>query len=162
MQPQEVPVTQAVRFLRGKKIAVRPRLYPYEEHGGTHHAAQMLQIPEHGIIKTLVMETESRQPFLVLQHGDCQVSTKRLARLLGVKRVGPCEEGAAQRYTGYQVGGISPFGTRRALPVYAEKSIFYLDRIFINGGKRGFLIEITPRELLQALPVKEVEVALKD
>ena len=161
MPHQEVPVTQAVRFLRGNKITVRPHFYPYEEHGGTRHAAQMLEIPEHSVIKTLIMETESGQPLIILQHGDRQVSTKQLARGLGVKRVIPCEEGTAQRYTGYQVGGISPFGTRRLLPVYAERSIFSLDKMYINGGKRGFLIEITPRELLQALPVKEVEAALE-
>lgn len=159
MQQQEMPVTQAVRFLRDKKIAIRPHTYPYEEHGGTRHAARMLRIPEHSVIKTLIMETESGQPLIVLEHGDCQVSTKQLARALGIKRVVPCAEGAAQRVTGYQVGGISPFGTRRPLPVYAEKSILSLDRMYLNGGKRGFLIEITPGELIQALPLKEVETA---
>ena len=157
MQQQNVPVTQAVRFLKSRKIAVRPHLYPYEEHGGTHHAARMLNLSEHSVIKTLVMETESGQPLIILEHGDCQVSTKQLARALGIKRVTPCTEAAAQRHTGYQVGGISPFGTRKPLPVYAEKSIFDLDRFYLNGGKRGFLIEITPGELVEALGVKTVE-----
>ncbi|MEW6184517.1 MAG: YbaK/EbsC family protein [Thermodesulfobacteriota bacterium] len=161
MPQEDIPVTQAVRLLRGKKIAIRPYFYPYEEHGGTGRAALMLGIPEHSIIKTLIMEMEPHQPFVILQHGDCQVSTKQLARVLGVKKVGPCEEGAAQKYTGYQVGGISPFGTRKNLTVYAEKSILSLDRLYINGGKRGFLLELTPPELLQALPLKAVEVALE-
>lgn len=153
--------TSAVRFLRERKIDFRPHFYAYEEHGGTHRAAEMLKIPEHSIIKTLVMKGDSGQPFIVLQHGDCQVSTKELARQIGVKRINPCDEGEAQKHTGYQVGGISPFGTRKTLPVYAEKSIFSLDRLVINGGKRGFLIEISPEDLSRTLPLKEVETALK-
>ncbi len=161
MDKPDIPVTPAVRFLRERKIDFTPHLYPYEEHGGTRHAAAMLKVPEHSVIKTLVMESDAGRPFLVLQHGDCQVSTKGLARQMGVKRVNPCEEERARKHTGYQVGGISPFGTRKDLPVYAEKSILSLDRLYINGGKRGFLVEMSPDDLSRALPVKEVEAGLK-
>ena len=121
----------------------------------------MLKIPEHAVIKTLVMESEASRPFIVLEHGDYQVSTKQLARILGVKRITPCVEEKAQKYTGYQVGGISPFGTRKSMPIYVEKSILTLDTLYINGGKRGFLIEITPDDLVRALTVEEVEAKLK-
>ena len=161
MDKPDIPVTAAVRFLRERKIDFKPHFYAYEEHGGTHRAAEMLKLPEHSIIKTLVMKADSGQSFIVLQHGDRQVSTKELARQVGMKRINPCEAGEAQKQTGYQVGGISPFGTRKTLPVYAEKSIFSLDRLVINGGKRGFLIEISPGDLLRTLPVKEIEAALK-
>jgi Cys-tRNA(Pro) deacylase len=136
-------------------------MYRYEEHGGTRHAAEMLQVPEHAVIKTLVMETDSYDPFLVLMHGDCEVSTKQLARFLGVKRVSPCDAASAHKYTGYQVGGTSPFGTRKQLPVYVESTILALDKIYINGGKRGFLVEIDPQDLQKALPVKNVEAAIQ-
>jgi Cys-tRNA(Pro) deacylase len=161
MDQPDIPITPAVRFLRERKIAFKPHFYTYEEHGGTRQAAAVLQVPEHAIIKTLVMESDLRQPFLVLQHGDYQVSTKQLARFLGVKKVNPCEEGMAQKQTGYQVGGISPFGTKKKLLVYAEKSIFSLGKLYINGGKRGFLIEISPGDLLRAFPVIEIESALQ-
>lgn len=160
MGKQDHPITPAVRFLREKKISFKPHFYSYEEHGGTGHAANELQAPEHAIIKTLVMESDAGSPFLVLQHGDCQVSTKQLARILGVKKVNPCDAVTAQKATGYQVGGISPFGIRKNMAVFAEKSIFSLDALYINGGKRGFLIEIQPDDLLRALPVKAIEVAL--
>jgi Cys-tRNA(Pro) deacylase len=122
--------------------------------------ARELGVPEHTLIKTLVMETDQRKPLLVLMHGDCEVSTKQLARTLGVKSIVPADERTATRATGYSVGGTSPFGTRTTLPVCAEKSIFGLQRILINGGKRGFLVEIEPRVLRDALPVTEVEVAV--
>lgn len=160
MDKQDYPITPAVRFLREKKIGFKPHFYAYEEHGGTGRAAMELRVPEHAIIKTLVMEADGRRPFLVLQHGDYQVSTKQLARILGVKKVNPCNEATAQKNTGYQVGGISPFGIRKTLPIYAEKSIFSLNALFINGGKRGFLIEIPPKDLLRALPVKEIEAGI--
>ena len=153
--------TPAVRYLRAKKMNFKPRLYPYEEHGGTRHAAEVLKIPEHAVIKTLVMESEAGRPFIVLEHGDYQVSTKQLARILGVKRITPCVEEKAQKHTGYQVGGISPFGARKSLPIYVEKSIFTLDTLYINGGKRGFLVEITPDDLVRALTVEEVEAKFK-
>ena len=146
-------------MLREKNIAFVPHLYPYEEHGGTKHAAEMINAPEYAVIKTLVMETEKHSPLVVLMHGDREVSTKQLARVLGVKQVTPCSSEAANKYTGYLVGGISPFGTRTRMPVYTETSIFQLEHIYINGGKRGFLVEISPADLRLALPIQEVEVA---
>lgn len=154
------PVTPAVRLLREKKINFEPHLYDYEERGGTRHSAESLGVDEHAVVKTLVMETESRQPLIVLMHGDCEVSTKQLARTLGVKSVQPCDPQTAQKHTGYLVGGTSLFGTRTKLPVYVERTIFELPKIYINGGKRGFLVEIEPRVLRDVLPVKEVEAAI--
>ncbi len=162
MTRSDYPVTTAVRVLRDKKIDFIPHLCTYVEHGGTHHVAEFFHIPEHRVIKTLVMEDERRKPFIVLMHGDCEVSTKQLARELGVKRVDPCEEKDANRYTGYLVGGISPLGTRTRLPVCAEETIFELERIFINGGKRGFMVEIDPKDLERAFPVRRVHVALRE
>jgi Cys-tRNA(Pro) deacylase len=159
MAKEDYPVTQGVRFLREKGIAFTPQLYPYEQRGGTRRAAEMLGVDEHAVIKTLVMETEARRPLLVLMHGDREVSTRNLARLLGVKTVTPCSEAAAHKHTGYQVGGISPFGTRAALPVYVEAGILELESIYINGGKRGFLVRITPGDLRRALEVQAVSVA---
>lgn len=154
------PVTPAVRLLREKKINFEPHLYDYEERGGTRHSAESLGVDEHAVVKTLVMETESRKPLIVLMHGDCEVSTKQLARTLGVKSVQPCDPQTAQKHTGYLVGGTSLFGTRTKLPVYVERTIFELPKIYINGGKRGFLVEIEPRVLRDVLPVKEVEAAI--
>lgn len=161
MEKPDHLITPAVRYLKAKKISFKAHLYPYEEHGGTGQAAEVLKISEHAVIKTLVMESETGRPFIVLEHGDYQVSTKQLARILGVKRITPCAEEKAQKYTGYQVGGISPFGTRKSMPIYVEKSILTLDTLYINGGKRGFLIEITPDDLVQALTVEEVEAKFK-
>jgi Cys-tRNA(Pro) deacylase len=161
LQMADYPVTPGVRLLRSRKIPFIGHLYPFEEHGGTHHAAEVLKVSEHEVVKTLVMETESKKPILVLMHGDCEVSTRQLARLMGVKHITPCEVEVAQKHTGYQVGGISPFGTRRQMPVYAESSLFQLSRIYINGGKRGFLVEIDPNNLREVLNVTEVEVALQ-
>ncbi|MFY9608249.1 MAG: Cys-tRNA(Pro) deacylase [Blastocatellia bacterium] len=154
------PVTSAVRLLRAKKIAFEPHLYDYKERGGTAHSAAELGVQEHAVVKTLVMETDSRQPLLVLMHGDREVSTKELARVIGVRSVTPCASETAQRQTGYLVGGTSPLGTRKQLPVYAERTIFDLPRIYINGGKRGFLISIAPGDLREALTILEVSVAL--
>ncbi len=154
------PVTPAVRVLKAGKINFRPHLYPYEEHGGTHQAASVLNVPEHQVIKTLVMEIDSKQPILVLMHGDCEVSTKQLARELDAKRVSFCDSISAQKHTGYKVGGISPFGTRKTLPTVVESSIMILDKIFINAGKRGFMVEIDPRDLQKILPIKKVNVAV--
>ncbi|MBI4766910.1 MAG: Cys-tRNA(Pro) deacylase [Deltaproteobacteria bacterium] len=161
MEKPENLNTPAVRYLKTKKIDFKSHLYPYEEHGGTRHAAEVLNIPEHAVIKTLVMESEAGRPFIVLEHGDYQVSTKQLARILGVKRIIPCVEEKTQKQTGYQVGGISPFGTRKSMPIYVEKSILTLDTLYINGGKRGFLIEITPDDLVQALTLEKVEAKIK-
>ncbi|PIE36544.1 Cys-tRNA(Pro) deacylase [candidate division KSB3 bacterium] len=156
------PVTPAIRLLRAQKILFTPHLYSFEEHGGTQHAARSLEVPEHAIIKTLIFENDARKPFIVLMHGDCEVSLKQLARELGVKRVLPCEIKAAEKYTGYRVGGISPFGTRTALPVHAEASIFSLKRIYINGGKRGFLVEMAPENLQNVFPVIQVHAAISN
>jgi Cys-tRNA(Pro) deacylase len=156
----DYPVTPAVRVLREKGVAFAPRLYAYEERGGTRRSAAELGVDEHAVVKTLVMETDARKPLVVLMHGDREVSTKQLARALGVKSVQPCDPAAAQRHTGYQVGGTSPFGTRTRLPVYVERTIFALPRIYINGGKRGFLVEIEPRDLRILAPLTEVEVGI--
>jgi Cys-tRNA(Pro) deacylase len=154
------PMTQAVRLLRDRRIAFEPHLYAYEDRGGTQRSAEELGVDEHSIIKTLVMETESREPVIVLMHGDCEVSTKELARVLGVKTVSPCDPAVAQKHTGYMVGGTSPLGTRKALPIYAEKTMFDLPRIYINGGKRGFLVSLDPKDLHRALTITEVSVAI--
>jgi Cys-tRNA(Pro) deacylase len=161
MKKTEYPITQAVRFLRAKGVDFVPHRYPYAEHGGTRQAAVTLSIPEHRVIKTLLMDIDDRQPVIVLMHGDREVSTKTLARRLGVKRAGPCDVNTAQRCTGYQVGGISPFGTRERLRVFMESSILELDRIFINGGKRGFMVEMDPRDLEKVLKSERVSVAIE-
>lgn len=153
-------MTPAVRVLRENNIPFVPHLYRYKEHGGTKASALALHIPEHHVIKTLVMETGERKPLLVLMHGDYEVSTKNLSRVLGVKKVEPASSAQALKHTGYQFGGTSPFGTRNRLPVYAEKTIFDLPCIYINGGKRGFLVEIAPADLRRAFTVVEVEVAI--
>ena len=154
------PITPAVRLLREKKIEFEPHLYDYEEHGGTRHSAEELGVDEHAVVKTLVMETDAKKPMIVLMHGDREVSTKNLARHLGVKSVHPCDFAQAQKHTGYLVGGTSPFGTRARMPVYAERTIFDLPKIYINGGKRGFLVSIDPKVLKDALHAEEVEVAI--
>jgi len=156
----DTSATPAVRFLRDRRIPFKEHFYKYQEHGGTTVGAAELGYPEHVLIKTLVMQTESKKVVLVLMHGDCEVSTRNLARVLGVKRVEPCDERTAGRHTGYVFGGTSPFGTRASLPVYVEKTIFDLPSILINGGKRGFLVEIDPQVLHNALPAEEVEVAI--
>ncbi len=160
MPRPNIPKTPAIRQLKEQGIAFQVRLYSYEEHGGTRHAAAELAVPEHEVIKTLVMETDGKRPLLVLMHGDLSVSTQRLARTLGARRVTPCDPVSAQKHTGYTVGGISPFGTRAVLPVYVEKSVFGLERILINGGRRGLLLEIDPRELKQVLSPVEVDVGV--
>jgi Cys-tRNA(Pro) deacylase len=160
MDKSTVPTTAAVRFLRQKNIPFKEHQYRYEDRGGTKVGAAELGFPEHVLIKTLVMQTDRKEVLLVLMHGDCEVSTKSLARLLGVKSVETCDEKTAGRNTGYVFGGTSPFGTRMPLPVYVEKSIFGLPFILINGGKRGFLVEIDPKMLRDALPVIEAEVAI--
>lgn len=160
MDKANYPVTAAVRLLREKKILFEPHFYAYEEHGGTKRSAEELNVDEHAVIKTLVMETDSHSPLIVLMHGDREVSTKALARVLRVKSVSPCDPGVAQKHTGYQVGGTSPFGTRKRLSVYAESTIFDLPVIYINGGKRGFLLSIDPNDLRRALTISEINVAI--
>jgi Cys-tRNA(Pro) deacylase len=157
----DYPVTPAVRLLRERQIEFEPHLYAYEERGGTRHSAEALGVDEHAVIKTLVMETEARKPLVVLMHGDREVSTKNLARTIGAKSVQPCDPQTAQKHTGYLVGGTSPLGTRARLPVYVERTIFELPRIYINGGKRGFLVKIEPNVLRELLSAEEVEVSIK-
>jgi Cys-tRNA(Pro) deacylase len=156
----DYPVTPAVRMLREHKVEFAPHLYDYEERGGTRHSAEVLGVDEHAVVKTLVMETDARKALIVLMHGDREVSTKQLARTLNVKSMQPCDPATAQKHTGYLVGGTSPFGTRAKLPVYVERTIFALPKIYINGGKRGFLVEIEPQVLRELLPVEEVSVAI--
>jgi Cys-tRNA(Pro) deacylase len=160
MTKDDYPITPAVRFLREKKIVFVPFLYRYEEHGGTHQFADEFEVPDHHVIKTLVFETDEKKPLLVLMHGDREVSTKQLARIIGTKQITPCDANTAQHHTGYQFGGTSPFGTRRQLPVYAEKTILNLQKIYINGGKRGFIMEISSHDLCAALEIIEVEAAI--
>ncbi|MBN2006119.1 MAG: aminoacyl-tRNA deacylase [Anaerolineae bacterium] len=161
MTKPEYPMTRSVRALLDHKIAFTPHFYPYADHGGTFHAAACLNVDEHAIIKTLVMETDTKLPLIVLMHGDREISTKQLARVLGVKSVSPCTVEKTERVTGYTVGGISPLGTRRVLPVYVERSILALPRLLINGGKRGFLIEVTPNDLGQVVALEPVDVAIE-
>ena len=156
----DFPVTQAVRFLREQKVEFVPRLYDYVEKVGTGESARQLGVDEHAVIKTLIFETNEKRPMIVLMHGDRQVSTKNLARHLGVRSIEPATPERANKWTGYLVGGTSPFGTRTAMPVYVEKTIFDLDKIYINGGKRGFLVEIDPGELKRVLRIEDIEVAL--
>ncbi len=157
----DYPVTPAVRVLRDNKIKFEPNVFDYIEKGGTKHSAQVLAVDEHAVIKTLVFETDQKKPLVVLMHGDAQVSTKNLARFLGVKTVAPVTPEKANKLTGYLVGGTSPFGVKTKMPIYAESTIFDLPRIYINGGKRGFLVEIEPRVLESVLEIKRVEVMVK-
>jgi Cys-tRNA(Pro) deacylase len=157
---EHVSETPATAFLKKRGVAYTEHVYEYVEHGGTRVSAQALGVEEHHVVKTLVMEDETKRPLIVLMHGDREVSTKNLARQAGVKRIEACQTEAAQRHSGYQIGGTSPFGTRKPLPVYVERSILELPRIYINGGRRGFLVGIDPKELVRVLDVKPVEVGL--
>jgi len=159
---EHVSETPATAFLKKHGVGYTEHVYAYEEHGGTAVSARELGVPEHQVVKTLVMEDEAKRAFIVLMHGDRKVSTKNLARQIGVKKVEPCTPEAANRHSGYLVGGTSPFGTRKQLPVYAEKSVLDLERIYINGGRRGYLVGIDPAELARLLDAKTVEVALED
>jgi len=161
MAKDKTPVTPATRMLKQAKIDYTPHLYAYEERGGTTVSARELQVDEHQVVKTLVMEDENRNPLIVLMHGDQEVSTKSLARTLGVKTISPCDADTAQKHTGYQVGGTSPFATRKALPVYMERTIRELQTIYINGGKRGFLIGLSPQQVIAVLAPIMVEVGIK-
>lgn len=156
----KTPVTPAIRVLRAARVDFTEHLYKYEEHGGTATSARALGVDEHIVVKTLVMEDEDRRPLLVLMHGDREVSTKNLARQLGRRAIQPCRPEVASKHTGYLVGGTSPFGTRSELPVYVEQSILSLPRIYINGGKRGFLVSLAPAELVRLLKPQPVQVAL--
>ena len=160
-QPKEIPMTTAIRALKAARVEFEPRSYEYVEHGGTSAAAEQLQLDEHTVIKTIVLETDEKKPFIVLMHGDRDISTKQMARILGVKSVSPCEPETASRHTGYFCGGTSPFGTRKQMPVYAEETIFDLPTIAINGGRRGLLVTINPIVLDQVLHVTHVQVAIE-
>ena len=160
MARDKTPVTPAVRLLRQQGVDFVPHLYAFEERGGTAVSARELGIDEHRVIKTLIMEDEAGRPLIVLMHGDLQVSAKELARVLGVKSVTPCAPQVADRHSGYQVGGTSPFATRKALPIYLEETIRELPTLFINGGKRGFLVEMTPAELERVLKPTPVRVGI--
>jgi Cys-tRNA(Pro) deacylase len=159
---EHVSETPATAFLKKHGVAYTEHVYEYVEHGGTRVSAQALGVDEHHVVKTLVMEDEAKRPLIVLMHGDCAVSTKNLARQAGVKRIEPCQPEVAQRHSGYQIGGTSPFGTRKAMPVYVERTILALPRIYINGGRRGFLVGIAPAELQRTLAPTLVDVALED
>lgn len=153
----DYPITPAIRVLRENKVEFEPHVFEYVEKGGTKHSADVLQVDEHAIIKTLVFETNEKKPLIVLMHGDLQVSTKELARTLKVKAVAPVSPEKAQRLTGYLVGGTSPFGVKTKMPIYVEKTIFNLPKIYINGGKRGFLVSLDPKILKDILTIEPVE-----
>lgn len=151
MGKDKLPVTAAVRALREHGIAFTHHPYEYEARGGTAVSARELGVSEHAVIKTLVMEDEDKRPLIVLMHGDREVSTKNLARLLGVKTITPCEPAVADRHSGYQVGGTSPFGTRRAMPVYLQRTVADLPYLYVNGGRRGYLVGMAPADLIRVL-----------
>jgi Cys-tRNA(Pro) deacylase len=155
------PETQATKFLKSHKIAFSSHLYNYEEHGGTSVSARELNVDEHAVVKTLIFEDEQSKPLIILMHGNCKVSTKELARQIGCKKVEPCKPEVANRHTGYLVGGTSPFGTKKSMSVYMEKTILDLPLIYINGGRRGFLVGVHPHDILRSLNPKVVEAALK-
>ena len=149
----------AIRALRAAAVAFEPHLYPWQPGGGTRASAEALGVDEHDVIKTLIFEDDQRRPLCILMHGDREVSTKNLARAIGVKTVAPCSPEVADRHSGYQVGGTSPFGLKRVMPIYMEHTIATLPRIYINGGARGFLVAIDPRELVRVLAPTLVDVA---
>jgi Cys-tRNA(Pro) deacylase len=159
---EHISETQATQFLRKQGVSFTEHPYAYEEHGGTKVSARELGVAEHAVVKTLVMQDEAARPLIVLMHGDCKVSTKNLARAIGCKSVEPCKPEVAQRHSGYQIGGTSPFGTRKALPVYVEESILVLEKIYINGGRRGYLVGIAPQVVVDQLGAKAVSCALAE
>lgn len=159
---EHAPETPATTFLRKNNVSFTEHLYDYVEHGGTSESSRQLGVDEHEVVKTLVMQDQDGKPLIVLMHGDRQVSLKTLARQIGAKKVEPCKPEIAQRHTGYQVGGTSPFGTRKSLPVYVERSVLALPAIYINGGNRGFLVQIAPQALSDVLRAQPVECAAQD
>ncbi len=152
--------TPAIHFLRKHRVSFTEHPYRYEERGGTRVSSRELGVDEHAVIKTLVMEDEGKRPFIVLMHGDREVSTKQLARQIGCKWVTPCEPAVAERHTGYHVGGTSPFGTRKAMPVFMERTIMGLDRMYINAGRRGLLISLAPADIVRAVSPVLVDAAV--
>jgi len=159
---EHVSETPATSWLRKHAVVFSEHPYAYEEHGGTAVSSRELGVPEHDVVKTLVMQDEAARPLVVLMHGDCKVSTKNLARAIGCKSVEPCKPEVAQRHSGFLVGGTSPFGTKKAMPVYVEESILDAEKIYINGGRRGYLVGIAPRVLVDVLGAKPVQCALAD
>ena len=159
---EHISETPATHMLRKHKVAFTEHPYDYEEHGGTTVSARELGVAEHHVVKTLVMQDDAAKPLIVLMHGDCKVSTKNLARGIGCKSVEPCKPEVAQRHSGYMIGGTSPFGTKKAMPVYVEDSILALETIYINGGRRGYLVGIAPRVLVDLLRAMPVHCALAD
>lgn len=160
MSKDKTPITAAVRQLRAEKAVFSDHPYNYEAKGGTAASARELGVDEHCVIKTLVMEDDRKTPLIILMHGDMQVSTRELARFIGVKQIAPCVPETAQKHTGYLVGGTSPFGTKRMMPVYLEETIAGLERIYINGGKRGYLVSMSPLELIRVLKPVMVKVGI--
>jgi len=154
--------TPATAFLGERGVAFTEHHFEYVEHGGTAHTSEALGVPEHQVVKTLIMENEKAEPLVVLMHGDRKVSTKALARAAGMKRIAPCKPETAQRHSGYLIGGTSPFGTRKTMPVYLERSVLALPRIYINGGRRGYLLGMESAELARVLSPVLVEVALEE
>jgi Cys-tRNA(Pro) deacylase len=154
--------TPATTLLDKQGVEYTEHFYEYVEHGGTGVSSSALGVPEHHVVKTLVMENESGNPLIVLMHGDCKVSTKELARIAGVKRIFPCKPEVAQRHSGYLVGGTSPFGTRKPMPTYLERSVLALPRIYINGGRRGYLLGMESAQLVRLLSPVLVDVALRE
>lgn len=159
MAKDNLPVTAAIRVLREHGVPYIAHVYDYEPRGGTAHSAASLGVDEHVVIKTLVMEDETKRPLVVLMHGDLEVSTKALARHVGVKSIAPCKPEVADRHSGYQVGGTSPLGLRRAMPIYMQRSIAGLARIYVNGGRRGMLVELDPADLVRVTAPELVDVA---
>jgi Cys-tRNA(Pro) deacylase len=159
MSQEKAPVTPAIRVLRQHKVAYTEHLYEYLEHGGTRESARQLGVEEHAVVKTLVMEDEAKKPLIVLMHGDCEVSTRNLARQINRRHIEPCTPEVANRHTGYMVGGTSPLGTKKPIPVFIESTILDIERIYLNGGKRGFLVGLNPKALLPILSPAAVQVA---
>jgi Cys-tRNA(Pro) deacylase len=157
---KHVSETPATQWLKEKKVSYTEHPYDYVDHGGTAESSKQLDVPEHEVVKTLVMQDENGKGLVVLMHGDCKTSTKNLARQIGCKLVEPCKPDVAQKNSGYMVGGTSPFGLRKLMPVYVESSILDLPKIWINGGRRGFLVGIDPQVLVTALGAKPVQCAL--
>lgn len=160
MSREKLPMTAAIRVLKAAKAVYTDHLYAYEEKGGTSASSRELGVDEHAVIKTLVMEDDSGKPLVILMHGDREVSTKELARVIGARSVSPCAPETADRYSGYHVGGTSPFGTRAKLPVYMEKTILDIPKIYINGGKRGYLVGMAPGEIVRILSPSLVNVGI--
>lgn len=155
----DYPVTMAVRVLRRHGVAFVPHLYDWEPHGGTSASSRALGVEEYAVVKTLIFEDDRKKPLCILMHGDREVSAKNLARTIGVKSVAPCRPDVADRHSGYQVGGTSPFGLKRTMPIYAERSVLALPKLYVNGGARGFLVEISGADLERVLAPQTVDVA---